>query len=292
MLDDLKEFFANYPEVILRWRGASPTALPPGMLERQKEYGRRLHHNLKDAQVFRIDQDAFEMMGDLINETKREGLDDLFSQVRLPFRTMVIVPPISDEAGGTRPNSGELLGVVTQIEGRIYTQRFVISNDGIAASMWILVSEGLSMKMHPAATQEFYATLGMPPPEGMFEEERASDLTFLSSAIAIATLLRHDGMLTTEQVSAYPRQQRRQAERNGKSLPDTLITRISLGKAGRGQLEAMREDASSAGRTSSPRRTHWVRGHYMRSRSGSLVWRMPHLRGAGPVVTQIRDITE
>ena len=67
-------------------------------------------------------------------------------------------------------------------------------------------------------------------------------------------------------VTLYPRQQRRQAERSGKVLPDTRISKITLGKAGRGQLEAMKEGIAADGREGVPRRTHWVRGHYMRSR--------------------------
>ena len=29
----------------------------------------------------------------------------------------------------------------------------------------------------------------------------------------------------------------------------------------------------------------------MRSRSGQIVWRMPHLRGAGPLIKQLRRVT-
>lgn len=53
----------------------------------------------------------------------------------------------------------------------------------------------------------------------------------------------------------------------------------------------MKGDMSADEREGMPRRTHWVRGHHMKSRSGKLVWRMPHLRGAGPLILQLRHVT-
>lgn len=76
-----------------------------------------------------------------------------------------------------------------------------------------------------------------------------------------------------------------------KALPDTLITKISLGKAGRGQVEAMKCKHLLLAVKGYASKGPWVRGHYMKSRSGKLVWRMPHLRGAGPLVPQLQYVT-
>jgi hypothetical protein len=244
------------------------------------DYRHRQLVNLKDAQHFRIDTDAFWMMSELINEMKRDGLDELFSQVMLPFPTMIIQPPVigSDQIP---------FGVVMQVDDTIYTQRFILRSDGLSPSTCFMISQGMGATTVTTPTRDLFIAVGLPVPEGLIEDELTSNRTFLGVAVAIATLLRHDGMLKVEDISLHPRPMRRQAERSGKVLPDTLISKITLGKAGRGQMEAMKEDHVDG----VPRRTHWVRGHTMRSRSGQIVWRMPHLRGAGPLIKQVRHVT-
>lgn len=284
MIEDLKRFLVDYPLPVLQLQGMMPGDLSGDMMDRLLDYRHRSLSNLATAQPFRIDPDAFWMMSQLINEMKRDGLDELFSQVRLPFPTMIVQPPVI----GT---DGLVLGVVTQIEDTIVTQRFIIRSNGIAPSNCMMISKGMGMTVVSTPTRELFEAVGMHVPEPMIEEEIATNLTMLGTAVAIATLSRHDGMLKVEEVSLYPRQQRRQAERSGKVLPDTRISRITLGQAGHGQVEAMKEEDPSDSRGKLARRTHWVRGHYMRSRSGNIVWRMPHLRGAGPIIKQMRHVT-
>ncbi|MFV0297407.1 MAG: hypothetical protein ACK5JT_14930 [Hyphomicrobiaceae bacterium] len=291
MLEDLKRFFEDYPRQILQLQGVKPVDLPEDLMDRLLDYRQRSIVNLEHAQPFRIDPDAFWMMGELINEMKRDGLDELFSQVRLPFPTMIILPPLMGSDGLMRGNDGLVLGVVTQIEDTICTQRFAFRESDVGPSNCVMISRAMGATSVPTPTRELCEALGMQVPEGMIEDELASNRTFLATAVAIATLLRHDGMLNVQEASLYPRHQRRQAERSGKVLPDTRISKITLGKAGRGQLEAMKEDIAADGREGIPRRTHWVRGHSMRSRSGKLVWRMPHLRGAGPLIKQVRHVS-
>ncbi|WP_322896191.1 MULTISPECIES: hypothetical protein [unclassified Yoonia] len=284
MIEQLKPFFEDYPRQILQMRNVRPTDVPDGLMDRLLDYRHRQLVNLEDAQHFQIDADAFWMMSELINEMKHDGLEELYSQVRLPFPTMIIQPPGS--------SSDQLpVGVVTQFDDTIYTQRFVLRRDDVGPSNCVMISQGMGATTVPTPTSDLFAAVGMPVPEGMIEDELISNRTFLGLAVAVATLLRHDGMLNVENVSLYPRQLRRQAERSGKALPNTLISKIILGKAGRGQMEAMKEDLTTSRGDVVPRRTHWVRGHTMRSRSGQIVWRMPHLRGAGPVVRQMRHMT-
>lgn len=268
-----------------------PADLPAGLMEQLLDYRERSLAILEDAQVFRIDIDAYWMMSELVNEMKREGLDELFSQVQLPFPTMIIMPPLVGADGIMRQNDGSVLSLVTQVEEAIFTQRFAIRQNTVGPSACCMITKGMGAAAVPTPTQELFKAMGVPVPDGMIDEELAMNRNFLASAIAIATLLCHDGMLDAQEVSLHPRHERRQAERSGKVLPDTLITKIALGKAGRGQVEAMKDDISANGREGIPRRTHWVRGHHMKSRSGKLVWRMPHLRGAGPLVPQLRQVT-
>lgn len=291
MVQELKRFFTDYPRQILEMQGVSPAELPAGLMDQLLDYRERSLAILEDAQVFRIDIDAYWMMSELVNEMKREGLDELFSQVQLPFPTMIIMPPILGTDGIMRQNDGSVFGLVAQVEEEIYTQRFAIRQYTVGPSACCMITKGMGASTVPTPTQKLFQAIGMPVSDGMIDEELAMNRSFLGSAVAIATLLRHDGMLDAQQVSLHPRHERRQAERSGKALPDTLITKIALGKAGRGQVDAMKDETSIDGRKGMPRRTHWVRGHYMKSRSGKLVWRMPHLRGAGPLVPQLRHLT-
>jgi hypothetical protein len=284
MLEVLKRFFEDYPRQVLQMKGLPSADLPEGLMDRLLDYRHRQLVNLEDAQYFRIDPAAYWMLTKLISEMKSAGLEELYSQVMLPFSTMMIeiANSVADQA---------LTGVIIQVDDAIYTQRFILRKDDLGPSNCVIVSRGLKAEIIHTPTRELFDAVGLAVPDGLIEDEVTWNKTFLALAIAIATLLRHDGMLKVEEVSLYPRQIRRQAERSGKHLPDTLISQITLGKAGRGQLEAMKDENADSEREGVPRRTHWVRGHAMRSRSGQIVWRMPHLRGAGPVIKQVRHVT-
>lgn len=291
MVQELKLFFADYPRQVLDMQGVRPSELPAGLMDQLLDYRARSLAILEDAQIFRIDADAYWMMSELVNEMKRDGLEELFSQVQLPFPAMAIMPPLTGEDGIQRQNDGSVLGLVTQVEGKIYTQRFAMRPSTVGPSTCCMVTRGMKAEVVPTPTRGLFEAIGMPVPDGMIEDELAMNRNFLGAAVAIATLLRHDGMLEVQRVSLHPRHERRQAERSGRVLPDTLITKIALGKSGRGQVEAMNADMATDAREGIPRRTHWVRGHHMKSRSGKLVWRMPHLRGAGQLVPQLRHVT-
>lgn len=98
------------------------------------------------------------------------------------------------------------------------------------------------------------------------------------------------GIYSSEQGSCLTRTGSRAGE-TGTAANPTRVSRITLGQAGRGQLEAMNEDATESRDKRGNKRTHWVRGHPMRNRSGGISWRMPHLRGAGPLNSQRREVT-
>jgi hypothetical protein len=284
MIEELKRFFQDYPQQILQMQGFQSIDLPDGLMDRLLDYRRRQLVNLEDAQYFRIDQAAYFLLTNLMSEMKKDGLEDLYSQVMLPFSTMIL------EIADTGVDQA-VAGVVIQIDDTIYTQRFVLRKNDLGPSGCMMVSKGLKAEVIDTPTRELMEAGGPPIPEGMFEEEVVWNRTFVALAVAIATLLRHDGMLGVEEVSLYPRQMRRKAERSGKPLPDTIISKITLGKAGRGHVEAIKRDDGGVEPEAVPRRTHWVRGHAMRSRSGQIVWRMPHMRGVGPMIKQLRHVT-
>ena len=106
----------------------------------------------------------------------------------------------------------------------------------------------------------------------------------------MCSMLKYKGMIETEEVQAFSRPERRRAEKAGKPLPDTLVTRVRLGSAGRIQLKAAQVERDPED-PSGKRRAHWVAGHYMRHIARpEKVFRMPHIRGAGPVVPQTRRV--
>lgn len=207
---------------------------------------------------------------------------------KIPWQVMPFPAMFIEIEGSDRQQVAT--GLVVQIEGAIYTQRFIIRTADIGPACTMLLAQGAAARVEPIITQELLTAVGKSVPDAMVDDETVWNRTILAIAVLIATLLRHDGMLKVEEVSLYPRPMRRQAERSGKPLPDTLVSKIVLGKVGRGQVEAMRSNEASD-RVGAPRRTHWVRGHMMRSRSGEMVWRNPHLRGAGPLIKQVRDVT-
>lgn len=284
MLENIAAFFKDYPQQILQLKGKTSSDLPDGLMAELLGYRERSLSIIEAAQHFQIDEDAFSLMADLINEMKRDGLEELYSTVRLPFPSMTLSFP----SGGIEWRA---IGLVSQVDETIYVQRLTFRQGEIGPSTSVLIAQGLAAKSVPTPTYDLFRATGIDVPERVSEDELSYNKQCLGVVVALATLLRYEGMLKEEEVSLYPRQQRRQAARSGTQLPDKVISRITLGKAGRGQVEAMRADTRSQGGDHIPRRTHWVRGHLMRSRSGELVWRMPHIRGAGPLIKQLRHVT-
>ena len=224
MLEQLQRFFEDYPRQILQMRGTRSADLPEGLMERLLDYRHRQLVNLEDAQYFRIEPAAYWMLTRLVSEMKSEGLEELYSQVMLPFPAMMI--EIADSGGGDQL----LTGVIIQIDDTIYTQRFVLRKDDLAPSSCVVISKGLKAEVIDTPTRALMTAIGVTLPEDMVEDELAWNRTFVALAVAIATLLQHEGMLKLEEVSLFPRQMRRQAERSGKPLPDTLISKIALGQ--------------------------------------------------------------
>jgi hypothetical protein len=282
MLQHLLDFYRAYPDNLLSVRGARRTGLPTDLTERVAYHRSRQLELLGAAQLFRLSPDAEELLFRLLTEMRVDGLEAVYHEVRLPFPVILIERP-------TGPDGVTVLGLLTQGEGEIYTQRFLVTGSGLVPNLLVLRSAGLSGELIPSPTQELLRLLTPGDPAGTaLEEEARLSRHMLGATVALATLLKHRGMLERAETAAHPRAERRRAEREGRPLPDTRVSVISLGEAGRGQLEAMRD--AKAARKGGPRRAHWVRGHFMRNPSGGLSWRMPHIRGAGPLIGQERRV--
>lgn len=285
MLQSMTEFFDVYPNNLFQIKGKRPSDIDPDLMKGLKDYKERQQLILNETHSFRFDEDSVWMLRRLITEMKKEGLEEIFHTVRLPFPAILL-------EGISKSADSESVGFVTQVGENIYTQRFLVSEGGLVPSLIALQSTGLEATVIPTPTQDFFRSVSdQPDMTGIIEEEQLVDNYFLGIAVAMATLLKHRGMLTVEQTSAFSRPERRRAKKDGRILPATRVSKITLGESGRGQFDAMREGALSNDSDKVRRRAHWVRGHFMRNPTGGLSWRMPHIRGAGPLINQERHVT-
>ncbi|MEM8713492.1 MAG: hypothetical protein AAGG01_21310, partial [Planctomycetota bacterium] len=74
--------------------------------------------------------------------------------------------------------------------------------------------------------------------EAAIKQEKSLCFDFLAIAVSMSILFEHKAMLEKEEVPAYPRAERRRAQKSGRTLPDKSIINVKLGKLGRHQLEA------------------------------------------------------
>lgn len=282
MRDVLKEIYARYPEVLLAQLGADESRVDMPLRQRLRSYRQRQLRQLDEAHVFRIEREAMDMLFGLIRELSAEALDDVFGRVRLPFPVLLL--ECITEDGNRRA------GLVSQEAGQIASQTFAMAREGCLPSLLecVLADDG-QVETLRTPTLELLEMVHRSS-SAQLDEEASHNRWFIKLAVSLATLIQHKGMLEIEERAAYSRAERRRADREGRPLPATRISVIRLGDAGRAQRAAMRGEAHGDDRARAPVRAHWVRGHFMRNPSGGLSWRMPHIRGAGPLVAQIRSV--
>lgn len=273
--DDLFGLFACPAEVFLEMRGRTKAITPHQWTELEK-YIDQHQRMLMVAQHFVVDEDAEALLAALIEEMSAEGLEDTFAKVNFPFKYVLLE--------STRDLQAQAACLLVEGDEGFYSECFVGLPGGIAPNLKVLAWEGTSAEVFDSAVnfENFNA------PEQVDQELKLNG-QFCGMFVAMTTLLGHKGMLEAEETPFYPRADRRRAQKSGKPLPDTRKITIRLGEAGRGQMEAMKDGAQSSSLRTV--RAHWVRGHFMRNRSGGLSWRMPHIRGAGPLISQNRIIT-
>lgn len=285
MLSTLLGFYEQYPSNILALRSIRRGVLAPELLKELDYHGKQQSEILRSAQVYVLDEPCQLMLQGLSAKMKRDGLDDMFGHVRLPFPAMLLTVPEPPE--GMWP-----FGLVTQHEDTLYTQVFHQNNDGFMPNLLVFKSQGAEIEALYAPTFKLSKALGDDITEDMAnDQEQTLCSSFLRIVVGMSVLLQHKAMLETEEAPAFPRAERRRAQKLGRFLPDMRVVKVRLGELGRGQLQAMQDEVDEDLPEKTRRRAHWVQGHFMRNRSGGISWRNPHVRGAGPVVPQERQVS-
>jgi hypothetical protein len=224
------------------------------------------------------------MLTDLAYGTKPAGREEIYREAQFPFPALLVECP--DPTG-----EGSYVALTTVVDNCMYTQRMIVTANGIVPSLLVLKSSGLKGELIFTPTYEA-ALLGPKHPEGEAALKGESEVCshFVAVVATMCSMLKYKGMIETEEVQAFSRPERRRAEKAGKPLPDTLVTRVRLGSAGKIQLKATHVERDTDD-PSGKRRAHWVAGHYMKHMARpEKVFRMPHIRGAGPVIPQTRRV--
>lgn len=285
MLSTLLSFYEQYPSNILALRQIRRVGLAPELLNELEYHGKKQVEILRSTQVYVLDEPSQLMLQGLSTKMKQDGLDDMFSHVRLPFPAMLLTVPEPSE--GMWPS-----GLVTQHEGTIYTQVFHESKEGFLPNLLVFKSEGAKTEALHTPTYKLSKAIGDDITENMaIEQEQSLFSIFLRIVVGMAILLQHKGMLEVEDVPAFPRAERRRAEKSGRPLPAMRIIKVRLGELGKRQLNAMQNVVMGDPQEVTQRRAHWVQGHFMRNRAGGISWRNPHVRGVGPIVPQERQVS-
>ena len=284
MIDVLTKFFESYPRSFLDTNGPFEGGISPELMSRILEFRDRQLHILSYAQHYRIDQETVQMLTDLAYETKPAGREEIYREAQFPFPALLVECP--DTTG-----EGSYVALTTVVDDCMYTQRMLVSANGIVPSLLVLKSSGLKGELIWTPTYEA-AMLGPKNPDGDAALKAESEVCshFVAIVATMCSMLKYKGMIETDEVQAFSRPERRRAEKAGKPLLDTLVTRVRLGSAGKVQLKATQVE-KDLDEPSEKRRAHWVAGHYMRHIARpEKVFRMPHVRGAGPVIPQTRRV--
>jgi hypothetical protein len=285
MLTSLMRFYDHYPAILLSLKRTSRAALAPDLLEDLDFHGEREREIFDLAQVYQIDERAELMLRTLSAQMQHDGLDSMFSSVRLPFPAMLLTVPEPEK--GMWPAA-----LITQDEGTLYTQVYHANQDGLLPNLLVFKSQGATVEILHSPTLALARALG----DGVTEEdaikqEKTLCFDFLSIAVGMSILFEHEAMLEKEEIPAYPRPERRRAHKLGQTLPNKSIIKVKLGELGGRQVQATVASANSDEKSKLLRRAHWVQGHFMRNRAGGISWRNPHVRGAGPLVEQERHVS-
>ncbi|MGR3761558.1 hypothetical protein ACUXV3_15730 [Roseobacteraceae bacterium NS-SX3] len=285
MLANLMNFYDHYPSILFSLKRKPRTTLAPDLLEELDFHGERQREIFSLAQVYQIDERAELMLRNLSAQMQKDGLDSMFSSVRLPFPAMFLTVP--EPETGLWPAA-----LVTQDEDTLYTQVYHANKGGLFPNLLIFKSQGAKVEVLHSPTLKLARANGDEITEAAaIKQEKSLCFDFLSLAVGMSILFEHKAMLEREEIPAYPRAERRRAQKSGRVLPNKTIIKVKLGDLGERQVQATQEKNMSDEKSTPKRRAHWVQGHFMRNRAGGISWRNPHVRGAGPVVEQERHIS-
>lgn len=243
-------------------------------LDDLQDYVERHQFMLREAKHFVIDEDAYDMLRKLLLEIQKDGLDDTFRNARFPFPYILIE--------GGQGLAATVCCLIVQDDGKVYSECFIKSDFGISPNAAVLVWKGANAEPFLSPVGE---AINKTAPEQV-DQEIKYNTELCGLLIALCTLLNYKDMLELDERPLYPRPERRRAQRLGKELPEQRKVVVRLGSLGRIQAAAM--GGASQITDHKGKRAHWVRGHFMRNRSGGLSWRMPHVRGLGTPTDQTR----
>lgn len=285
MLTNLLNFYDHYPSILFSLKHIPRATIVPDLLEELDFHGERQREIFSLAQVYQIDEPAELMLRNLSAQMQKDGLDSMFSSVRLPFPAMLLTVP--EPATGMWPAA-----LITQDEDTLYTQVYHANKGGLFPNLLIFKSQGANVEILHSPTLKLARASGEEITEdAAIKQERSLCFDFLSLAVGMSILFEHKAMLEKEEMPAYPRAERRRAEKSGRPLPNKTIIKVKLGDLGERQVQATQEKGMGDEQSTTKRRAHWVQGHFMRNRAGGISWRNPHVRGAGPVVEQERHVS-
>lgn len=285
MLATLLNFYEFYPDVLLSLKNTTRNGTNRGVLSELDFHGERQREILEAAQVYQIDDRAFQMLRQLSLELQKDGLDKMFNGVRFPFPAMLITIPRPEE--GMWPAA-----LITQDEDYLYTQVFLKNDHGLLPNLLVFESNGTNVNVLNSPTLNFARSIGEKiSDQDALRQEKSLCFDFLHLAVGMSILFQHKAMLEREEVPAYPRPERRRAEKQGRNLPNRNIVKVGLGELGKRHVQASLEAHSDDHDDNNKRRAHWVQGHFMRNRAGGISWRNPHVRGYGPLIEQERHVS-
>ena len=285
MLASLLRFYDRYPDILFYLKRIQRSSIDPDLQEELDFHGARQKEILDLAQVYQIDDHAEMMLRNLAGQMQRDGLDSMFSTIRMPFPAMLLTLP--EPTTGSSPAA-----LITQEDDTLFTQIFLVNKEGILPNLLIFKSRGASVDVLYSPTIRLARAIGEEiSDDAALEQEKNLCFDFLAIAVGMSVLFEHKAMLERDEVPAYPRAERRRAIKSGQVLPNKSIIKVRLGDLGKRQLQAISEEESVSEEEKISRRAHWVQGHFMRNRSGGISWRSPHIRGAGPVIDQMRHIS-
>lgn len=283
------EFYSNLKAVASEIPG--PIERHSGRLLSMAKVGREADavlDALSQAQAFVLDKDADLLLTSMAHNAKAEGAEEIFWTAPLVFDTLWLERELPD---GKRDAF-----LLSRKDDDIYGLSFMLNGDFFAPSLVLLSAVAKDRTFKSAVTEyhTFATRYGAPHQSAQWDalkDDQSSLIPFgILEARMLSTLIAHPDMVRAgDPAPVFSRQERRRAQRDRKPLPAVTVSRITLGEFGKGQLSAM-QDGSHKG-SGTARRSHWVRGHWMRNRAGGVSWRMPHLRGIGPLVAKERHVT-
>jgi hypothetical protein len=241
---------------------------------------------IERAQVFALDQETDILLTSMARNAREDGVEGIFWNTPLPFDNIWLERGLPE---------GKRDAFIIERQGNMQSCTTVMAEgDFLAPALVTTVTRTDSRQMdYRKSRYSDFAAAYSPPGEAekwsVLQAEQRDIIPFgILEAKMMASLMSHPGMIrASEPVPAATRQERRRAQREGRSLPAKTVSHITLGEYGKGQLLAMTDERRGEGQ---PRRSHWVRGHWMRNRAGGVSWRMPHMRGVGPLTPKERMV--